>query len=271
MFDNIPAALDLATTARDIAEMAMLHARDRSGSAFRALNDARSALASAKAGRAALVQAALEGKAVDPAGLRKADKAIDDAEQSVRFHTDVARAADDAFRMATDAHKQTCTDYHLQQLAAEQQQINDDMHARVPEQPSDDDLASLARRGALIGVEAEVKASYHAAYHRYLEPGPIYVPRQRIILEGQTWQAWMQWARTAEPTENWLGAAPGATERSLVRQMRVCLAARDHFRWYLELGWDDLRRLHGQDYARIQAGLPQLRSGMVAPCAFAPL
>lgn len=273
MFDNTLTALDLATEARDVAEAVMLGARNRSGSAARALEDARSTLAAAKANRSALVQAALDGKTVDPAGLRRLDKAIDDAEQSVRFNTDVARAADDALRMATDAYNQTCREHHLQQLASEQQQFNDDMAARCPEQPTDAELLAVARLPGTLGVaERGILIAYDRAYHRHIEPGPVYTPRARIIQESQMVAEWLRWAKHSESTDSWNAAtAPGAMDRSMVRRMRIALAATEHFERYLGLSWDDLRRLHGQDYARIQGGLPRLASGMVAPCAFAPL
>lgn len=273
MFDNTPTALDLAPEARDISEAVMLGARYRSGNAARALEDARSALAAAKANRSALVQAALDGKTVDPAGLRRLDKAIDEAEQSVRFNTDVARAADDALRMATDAHSQTCREHYLQRRATEQQQLNDDMAARCPEQPSDADLLEAARLPGAVGVaERGILIAYDRAYHRYIEPGPVYTPRARIIQEGQMVAEWLRWAKHSESTDGWnADTAPGALDRSTVRRMRISLAATEHFERYLGLSWDDLRRLHGQDYARIQGGLPRLASGMVAPCAFAPL
>lgn len=252
----------------DTAEAAYNDARERAAAAIRSTAAAQAEVNGARQARDVLIRDALAGGKPDSAAVAKADHDLEKAERQLSFHRDVRTAAEEAVQIAKDRHLSAIADRNILRFDAEQDAINAAMRARVPNQPDDDVLLSNPNPKLLENALSEANEAYTAAYHHWVgNPAyPMVTPRQRIIAEGQDWQTWMRWAVQVEAvrTPNW-------GNRMVLRQLRACIAARDHFKEYLSLGWDDLRRLGQEDYVGgVRPTLPMWR-GIIAPCAFSPL
>jgi hypothetical protein len=253
----------------DAAQATLQAVRDRIQAAISAATGAQSTLSAATAARAAFVRAAFAGEPVDDAALKRADQGIADVMRLLAFRRDVIALGDDAL---TSAQELVATENRLadqRRLIAEEVALNADLRARLPGQPDDAELLAVRARdsGFLQTLVEGTHLAYNDAYNHWVGPPniPHFLPRARVITEGQDWQRWMQWA-DAQP----FGRLPGCDERNWVRKARICLAARDHFTAYTKLGMDQIRRLHSADFVNERGRLPTWR-GMVAPGLFVPL
>ncbi len=239
-------------------------ARANKLAAAKSLTEARAVVAAAKEKRGALVQSALTGVQPEFAELAGAEAALDDAGCKLRFKRDVDEAADAAVESAQTARTRALFLLKQHNAIREAEAVNAKLYALVPHQPTDAEL--LAAPAGLLGrMNKEAEDAYQAAYHHHQGPQahPTFAPRQRIIQEGQDVGAWKFWAAA-------VGDAPGWQTRAFIRQVRIAIAARDHFAKYTKFGLDDLRRLNSVDYNALRARLPTADGG-IAPLAFAPL
>lgn len=270
------AAFEAGPAGPDAAAAALQTARQRSTQASRDVLTAQQALTAAKQARTALVQTAAAGHSVASADLRKADQLILNADATVRFQNDVAQATQAAVAAAERAYRDGSTRRALLAGAVAGERLLAELRASAPDQPDDATLLSrwLAYGDAfLASVTADARASYDAAYgyRQGLDNDAIGTPRQRVIAEGQMWQARAKAAgadyrQTGDDLEP--GLIVGAAERRAVRLARVHLAAKRHFDQYTKLSLADLRARHGQGADHATRGLPVLADGSVNPLAY---
>jgi hypothetical protein len=262
----------------DAAEAALATAKTRVLTMVKVAASASTVLRQATEAQRALSEALAAGDAPDDQALLDALEARRVAAERYAFYEDAQKIALANVELATSFASGQRDARRKRDLLALQEGLSADFRALVPNQPDDATLkAELARNpGLLSTLIRETSDAYNAAYHywRGNPAQPVQSPRQRLILERGDLGHWMAWA--VAPEED---LPMGWQDRATIRQIRACIAARDHFTKYTKLDLDALMLLHTENYTTARAKLPRwnritapgTNEPMIAPGVFAPV